>query len=89
MVTIFDRNLGMDLTEEIPVINKAVAADPQSLFPDCMTTVSYTHLDVYKRQVLNGVIHRQALGLVDFGLVSFGIYMRILRIICGGKQQEK
>ena len=39
--------------------------------------------------VLNGVIHRQALGLVDFGLVSFGIYMRILRIICGGKQQEK
>ena len=37
MVTIFDRNLGMDLTEEIPVIKKAVAADPQYLFPDCMT----------------------------------------------------
>ena len=30
-----------------------------------------------------------ALGLVDFGPVSFGIYMRILRIICGGKQQGK
>ena len=27
----------MDLTEEIPVIKKAVAADPQYLFPDCMT----------------------------------------------------
>lgn len=39
--------------------------------------------------VLNGVIHRQAHGLVDFGPVSFGICMRILRIICGGKQQEK
>lgn len=37
MVTIFDRNLGMDLTEEIPVIKKTVAADPQYLFPDCMT----------------------------------------------------
>lgn len=31
----------------------------------------------------------EALGLVDFGPVSFGIYMRILRIICGGKQQGK
>ena len=30
-----------------------------------------------------------SLGLGGFWLVSFGIYMRILRIICGGKQQEK
>lgn len=37
MVTIFDRNLGLDLTEEIPVIKKAVAANPQYLFPDRMT----------------------------------------------------
>ena len=26
---------------------------------------------------------------MDFGPVSFGIYMRILRIICGGKQRGK
>lgn len=32
MVTIFDRNLGMDLTEEIPVIKKAVAADRNICF---------------------------------------------------------
>lgn len=36
-VTIFDRNLGMDLTEELPVIKKAVMATPQYLFPDRMT----------------------------------------------------
>ena len=33
----FKGHLGMDLTEEIPVIKKAVAADPHYLFPDCMT----------------------------------------------------
>lgn len=32
--TLFDRNLGIDLTEEIPVIKKAVLAMPQYLFPD-------------------------------------------------------
>ena len=37
LVSIFDRNLGMDLTEQLPVIKKAVIANPQYLFPDLMT----------------------------------------------------
>ena len=37
LVSIFDRNLGMDLTEQLPVIKKAVRANPQYLFPDLMT----------------------------------------------------
>ncbi len=37
LVSIFDRNLGIDLTEQLPVIEKAVAANPQYLFPDRMT----------------------------------------------------
>lgn len=37
LVSIFDRNLGMDLTEQLPVIKKAVIANPQYLFLDLMT----------------------------------------------------
>lgn len=33
---LFDRNLGMDLAKDIPVITKAVAAIPQYLFPNQM-----------------------------------------------------
>lgn len=33
---LFDRNLGFDLTKELPVIPKAVAATPQYLFPNRM-----------------------------------------------------
>ena len=33
---LFDRNLGFDLTKELPVIPKAVAATPQHLFPNRM-----------------------------------------------------
>lgn len=35
--TLFDRNLNFDLTQELPVIPKAVAATPQYLFPNGMT----------------------------------------------------
>ena len=34
--TLFDRNLNFDLTKELPVIPKAVAATPQYLFPNGM-----------------------------------------------------
>ena len=34
--TLFDRNLGFDLTQELPVIPRAVAAMPQYLFPNRM-----------------------------------------------------
>lgn len=33
---LFDRNLGFDLTKDLPVITKAVAATPQYLFPNRM-----------------------------------------------------
>ena len=35
-VNLFDRNLGYDLTKDIPVISKAVSAMPQYLFPNMM-----------------------------------------------------
>ena len=35
-VSLFDENLGMDLTKEIPVLPKAVEAMPQYLFPNRM-----------------------------------------------------
>ena len=36
ITNLFDRNLGYDLTLDLPVIPKAVAATPQYLFPNRM-----------------------------------------------------
>lgn len=56
---LFDRNLGMDLTEAIPVITKAVAAVPQYLFPNRMiagfgdTHPGKLRTDFFKRMISN------------------------------------
>ena len=62
-VNLFDRNLGHDLTEDIPVISKAVSAMPQYLFPNMMqvgfgdTHPSYLRTDIFKYMVANAQQH--------------------------------
>ena len=49
-VNLFDRNLKMDLAEEIPVLPKAVEAMPQYLFPNRMVCgFGDTHRDLSVR----------------------------------------
>ncbi len=55
MVRIFDRNLGMDLMNEIPVIEKAAKANFQTLFPDEM----YVGFGDSHPEKLNPVIYRR------------------------------
>lgn len=56
---LFDRNLGLDLTEKIPVITKAVAAVPQYLFPNRMivgfgdTHPGKLRTDFFERMISN------------------------------------
>lgn len=58
-VNLFDRNLGHDLTKDIPVISKAVSAMPQYLFPNMMqvgfgdTHPSYLRTDIFKYMIAN------------------------------------
>ena len=58
-VNLFDRNLGYDLTKDIPVISKAVSAMPQYLFPNMMqvgfgdTHPSYLRTDIFKYMIAN------------------------------------
>lgn len=58
-VSLFDRNLGHDLTKDIPVISKAVSAMPQYLFPNMMqvgfgdTHPSYLRTDIFKYMIAN------------------------------------
>lgn len=58
-VSLFDRNLGYDLTKDIPVISKAVSAMPQYLFPNMMqvgfgdTHPSYLRTDIFKYMIAN------------------------------------
>lgn len=62
-VSLFDRNLGHDLTKDIPVIGKAVSAMPQYLFPNMMqvgfgdTHPSYLRTDIFKYMVANAQQH--------------------------------
>ena len=62
-VTLFDRNLGHDLTKDIPVISKAVSAMPQYLFPNMMqvgfgdTHPSYLRTDIFKYMIANAQQH--------------------------------
>lgn len=62
-VSLFDRNLGHDLTKDIPVISKAVSAMPQYLFPNMMqvgfgdTHPSYLRTDIFKYMVANAKQH--------------------------------
>ncbi|WP_287677911.1 heparinase II/III family protein [Bacteroides sp.] len=62
-VNIFDRNLGYDLTKDIPVISKAVSAMPQYLFPNMMqvgfgdTHPSYLRTDIFKYMIANAQQH--------------------------------
>ena len=62
-VSLFDRNLGRDLTKDIPVISKAVSAMPQYLFPNMMqvgfgdTHPSYLRTDIFKYMVVNAQQH--------------------------------
>lgn len=62
-VTLFDRNLGYDLTKDIPVISKAVSAMPQYLFPNMMqvgfgdTHPSYLRTDIFKYMIANAQQH--------------------------------
>lgn len=62
-VSLFDRNLGRDLTKDIPVISKAVSAMPQYLFPNMMqvgfgdTHPSYLRTDIFKYMVANAQQH--------------------------------
>ena len=62
-VNLFDRNLGRDLTKDIPVISKAVSAMPQYLFPNMMqvgfgdTHPSYLRTDIFKYMVVNAQQH--------------------------------
>lgn len=63
LVTIFDRNLGIDLTEELPVIKQAVKNNAQYLFPDRMilgfgdTHPSTLNPAIFKRMVANAQKH--------------------------------
>lgn len=62
-VSIFDRNLGMDLTKEIPVIEKAAKANFQYLFPDRMyigfgdTHPGTLNPAIYRRLVANAQVY--------------------------------
>ena len=62
-VSLFDRNLGHDLTKDIPVISKAVSAMPQYLFPNMMqvgfgdTHPSYLRTDIFKYMIANAQQH--------------------------------
>ena len=62
-VSLFDRNLGYDLTKDIPVISKAVSAMPQYLFPNMMqvgfgdTHPSYLRTDIFKYMIANAQQH--------------------------------
>lgn len=62
-VNLFDRNLGHDLTKDIPVISKAVSAMPQYLFPNMMqvgfgdTHPSYLRTDIFKYMIANAQQH--------------------------------
>ena len=62
-VNLFDRNLGRDLTEDIPVISKAVSAMPQYLFPNMMqvgfgdTHPSYLRTDIFRYMIANAQQH--------------------------------
>ena len=62
-VNLFDRNLGYDLTKDIPVISKAVSAMPQYLFPNMMqvgfgdTHPSYLRTDIFKYMIANAQQH--------------------------------
>lgn len=62
-VNLFDRNLGYDLTKDIPVISKAVSAMPQYLFPNMMqvgfgdTHPSYLRTDIFKYMIANAQRH--------------------------------
>lgn len=62
-VSLFDRNLGRDLTKDIPVISKAVSAMPQYLFPNMMqvgfgdTHPSYLRTDIFRYMIANAQQH--------------------------------
>lgn len=56
-VDLFDRNLNVDLTKEIPVLPKAVEAMPQYLFPNRMTCgFGDTHPDVLRTDIFRYMI---------------------------------
>lgn len=60
---LFDRNLGFDLTKDLPVIPKAVAATPQHLFPNRMicgfgdTHPGYLSLNPIVRMIENAQVN--------------------------------
>ena len=62
-VSLFDENLGMDLTKEIPVLPKAVEAMPQYLFPNRMvcgfgdTHPSTLRTDIFRYMIQNARTH--------------------------------
>lgn len=62
-VDLFDRNLGIDLTRQIPVLTKAIAATPQYLFPNRMIVgFGDTHpgplrTDFFERMISNAQKH--------------------------------
>ena len=63
MVSIFDRNFGLDLMKEIPVVEKAVKTNFQYLFPDRMyigfgdTHPGTLNPVIYRRLVANAQLH--------------------------------
>lgn len=63
MVGVFDRNFGLDLMDEIPVIGKAAKANFQALFPDGMYIgFGDSHPDklkpvIYRRLIANAQLH--------------------------------
>lgn len=63
MVSIFDRNFGLDLMKEIPVIEKAAKTNFQYLFPDRMyigfgdTHPGTLNSIIYRRLVANAQLH--------------------------------
>ena len=63
MVSIFDRNFGLDLMKEIPVIEKAAKTNFQYLFPDRMyigfgdTHPGTLNPTIYRRLVANALLH--------------------------------
>lgn len=58
-VNLFDRNIGRDLTKDIPVISKAVSAMPQYLYPNLMqvgfgdTHPSFLRTDIFRYMIYN------------------------------------
>ena len=63
LISVFDRNLGIDLVEQMPVLIEAVRADAQYLFPDKMTMgygdthPSQLSPDIFRRLVANAQAH--------------------------------